>query len=270
MKMHEADCSVLDDWLRAQGSHPSRIPAEGVHIMGDENRSPGKAGLFVAGRQDGVLVEVCMEWHSAIASIASRLAPAEILSTFGAYELARATLPDGFGIWGPTWYYLATPALFRPQTCPSVRRMGKDESASVDRQLFWHAVPEPDSAGFGAFRGGRLVALAVANRRSEELWEIGIEVRPEAKGTGMGSGVFSAAGRFITHHGGLILARSAPWNVPSVRLLRRHGLRLVLQDLRLLPVPMRVPPQVLGHPSPGAALRQYYPAWAMNQDIEFR
>jgi len=30
-----------------------------------------------------------------------------LVSHFGTYELARFTLPDGLGVWGPTWCHVA-------------------------------------------------------------------------------------------------------------------------------------------------------------------
>ena len=57
------------------------------------------------------------------------------------------------------------------------------------------------------------------------------------------------------------------FNVPSARTLRSVGLQYAFMDMRVLPGPFKVPAQPLGRPYPGAQVYDYYPRWAMNQDI---
>ena len=83
----------------------------------------------------------------------------------------------------------------------------------------------------------------------------------------MGRAVMSGACRWILDQGRLILARSAQWNTPSVRLLRSMGLRYVLSDLQSQPGPFEVPPQALGRPLPDVEMRDRYPLWAQNKGI---
>jgi RimJ/RimL family protein N-acetyltransferase len=128
-------------------------------------------------------------------------------------------------------------------------------------------VPTDTCGSFGIFEDGRLVAHSVAWPRGDEAWEIGLDAVLDAKGKGLGRAVFDAASQWILDHDGLVIATTAPWNVPSVRTLRRCGLRYVIAELRDLPAPMRVPPQTLGAPLPGAELENYYPDWAQNRNI---
>jgi RimJ/RimL family protein N-acetyltransferase len=191
----------------------------------------------------------------------------ELFSVFGAYELSRVTLPHGYGVWGPSFFYLADAPSFLAPADPRVARLTPEQMSQVDPGLFWHCTLEPPSVGFGIRLDGALVALATVQPDASAVWEVGIDVVPDAKGCGLGRAVFGAAGRFILEQGRLVLGTVAPWNIPSTRTMRRLGMRHVMTALTTIPAPMRVPPQPLGAPLPGVELRNYYPDWAMNRSI---
>lgn len=257
-------------WLAGRGFPVGETPAHGIVVKTTPRMQAGSEGFWAVAGKYGATVMVCQEWLRDVRGIVDTLSITELFSPFGAYELAKVILPRGFGVWGPSWYFLGNGGSFSPCSGRQARRLTDTEQKRVDRRIFWHATPHSGSVGFGIFDNGRLVALAQAYPRTDALWEVGLDVHPEATRSGLGSQVFSAAGRFIRQQGATILARSAPWNVPSVRLLRRLGLKYAVQDLTLMPEPIRVPPQTLGRPVEGARLRQYYPDWAMNADIEPR
>ena len=251
-------------WIEASTGILPAPPVSGVRV---EPAPPGRFALRAWHDGRGALLCVREEWLAPARRVAAQLAPTELFSPFGAYELARFTLPEGAGVWGPSWYYAGNAETLSPTADDRVRPLGEEEQRALDANRFWHSIPKDESPSFGVFHSGRLVAHAVAWPRGSAVWEIGLDVLPEANGTGLGRAVFDAACRWILDRGALVVATTAPWNVPSVRTLRRCGLRFVLAELRDLPAPTRVPPQTLGAPLPGAELRDYYPPWARNAAI---
>jgi hypothetical protein len=213
------------------------------------------------------LVTAKPEWVGPLRPVVESLTGDELFSVFGAVELSRVTLPDGFGAWGPTWYYVADAPSFRGDSDPRVVTLTAQQIAAIDPEVFWHCRLGPEATYFGVYDEGDLTALAGAQPDDSEVWEISVDVAPRAKQRGLGRAVVGTAGRFILGQGRLMLAATAPWNVPSARLMRSLGMQLVLSDMRTMPAPFRVPPQVLGSPLPGAQMRHYYPDWGMNREI---
>ena len=97
-----------------------------------------------------------------------------------------------------------------------------------------------------------------------------MDVLADARGTGFGRAVVSAAGRWILDQGRLVMASTAPFNVPSARTLRSAGLQYGFTAMLGRPGVLKVPPQPLGLPYPGADVHNLYPDWAMNKDIRPR
>ncbi|MBM3498185.1 MAG: GNAT family N-acetyltransferase [Armatimonadetes bacterium] len=240
---------------------------DAVPVIACERDAPPLWAVNMGGR---TLVTVRPDWLDAVRTVVERLTFEELFSLFGAVELSRVTLREGWGVWGPAWYYAADAAAFLGRADARVARLSGEEVGQIDHDLFWHCPPDPQGVFFGVYEAGRLAALAEVHRNEGEAWEIGVDVAPEAKGSGLGRAVVGTAGRFILEHRRLVMATTAPWNVPSARTMRSLGMRHVLSDLRALPGPFQVPPQMLGSPLPGAELRQYYPTWAMNRDIRPR
>jgi hypothetical protein len=97
----------------------------------------------------------------ALGPIVSRLSLDELFSTFGAYELARVLLPDGFGVWGPSWYFVGDNDCFCPVQDARPVRLEADELAEkIDRRIFWHCFPDQALVGFGIYDENKLVAVA--------------------------------------------------------------------------------------------------------------
>ena len=215
------------------------------------------------------LVTTRPEWVEALGPIVSRLSLDELFSTFGAYELARVLLPNGFGVWGPSWYFVGDDDCFCPVQDARPVRLEADELAEkIDRRIFWHCFPDQALVGFGIYDENKLIAVASVRAEGNGPWEIGMDVSLEAKRRGLGRAVVSAAGSWILAHNRLILATTAPWNVPSARTLCSVGLQFVMSDMSAMPGPFRVPPQPLGSPYPGVEMHNYYPDWAINKDIK--
>ena len=192
-----------------------------------------------------------------------------LFSTFGAYELARATLPHGVAVWGPTFHLfgdMQTLEGMRNLSDSRVQFLDRSDLGGVDYSVFWHC--NPDSlAGFGVLDGDDLIALATVTDDGDPFLEIGMDVAPAAQRSGLGRAVVSTAATWILDQGKLVTATAAPFNSPSLRTLRSIGLRYAFTSMEGSKEPMRVGPQQLGLPLPDAAIYNHYPDWAMNSAI---
>ena len=77
-----------------------------------------------------------------------------VFSPFGTYELARATLPLGITIWGPSFYLFGDRNTVRPANDERVVKIGATELAEVDFSIFWHC-HQNALAGFAVYEGDR-------------------------------------------------------------------------------------------------------------------
>ena len=268
MKNHRL-LKKIQPWLeRELGVSIDRLGGPSAAVLATKPRSEGSRPLWAVRVQGQAMVTVREGWLEQVQSAVSTLSPDELFTVFGAYELARVTLPRGMGVFGPSWYLAADGDSFIPagDTRP-VQLAREDLAATVDSSVFWHCPLQQAAVAHAIFEENRLTALATTRSLGDLVFEIGVDVAPMAKSQGLGRAVVSAAGEWILRQGGLILAVSAPWNVPSVRTMRSLGLLLVLTDLDSMPAPFRLPPQPLGVPHPGAQVYDYYPAWAMNSAI---
>ena len=266
--------SVLVDsirpWLdKKLGVSSSLADVAPVPVCESEPRISVAAPMWAIRLGEHGIVTTRRQWVDALQTLVADLTLDELFSTFGAYELSRVLLPDGFGVWGPSWYLVGDESCFRPAPDDRPVQLDVEQLADkVDHRIFWHCFPGEAMVGFGIFQADELVALATVRDEDDLLWEIGVDVSPQAEGRGLGRAVFSAAGEWILEHHRLVLASTAPWNVPSARLLRSAGLQCVMSGMAAIPAPFRVPPQPLGSPYPGAELYNFYPDWAMNKDIK--
>ena len=135
------------------------------------------------------------------------------------------------------------------------------------RDRFWHCDWRTAAANFGMVEGDRLVALTTVRDIGAPVFEIGVDVAPDTGLRGLGGAVMKAAYRWILEQGGLVHARTSPWNVPSARLLRSVGLRNVLCELVGTRGGFKVPPQPLGKPRADTVVHDHYPVWAQNSEI---
>lgn len=257
--------STLGAGLDAFGADP--IPVIG--------QVPGFDGLPLAAiRLDrGALVSARNDWLEALRPVVTNLHPEMLFSVFGAYELARVTQPDGYSAWGPVFFFFGDASTWKDPKDPRVVRLSEDDLAAVDYARFWHCYFGEAHDGYGVMEDGALVALAAVLHYGEGVEEIGMDVMPEARGRGVGRAVVGAAGAAIIERGNLALATTSPWNVPSARTLRSAGFRYSYSQMMAFDAfdgAFPMPAQPLGRPYPGARMVNYYPHWAMNQDVEPR
>lgn len=206
------------------------------------------------------------EWTQSLRELASQLHPDILFSTFGAYELARVTLPYGVAVWGPDYYLFGDKRTVKVSKDSRVSHIGPADLVDLDYSVFWHCRSN-SLTGFAVFDGEKLLALSTVWDIGEPFYEIGMDVLPNARGNGLGGAVVGAAARWILGQGKLVTASVAPFNSPSLRTLRSVGLRYVFSKMKGLEGPMNLFPQQLGLPLPNTPVYNYYPDWAMNGAI---
>jgi RimJ/RimL family protein N-acetyltransferase len=257
-----SDFEGLEDWLAAR---LGRDLDGGIQAVAEDAHPEPLLAYRIGDRS---MMRVMRELTSEIAPIVEGLSHEELFSVFGTYELGRVTLAHGVSVWGPTYYYFGNRDTFRASDDKRVRRLSSEEVTRVaDKEVFWHCGWEEAVANFGVIEEDHLLALTCVHAIGNPVYEIDVDVVPGTGQRGLGSAVMSAACRWILENDGLILARTAPWNVPSARLMRAMGLQYVLCDLEGRRSDFRVPPQPLGKPRPDAVIYDHYPAWAHNQEI---
>ena len=256
-------------WLEKElGTSPDNWGNSSAKVTVNKNKSSKSRHLWAIRSQNRAIVTIPEGWLETLSPIINSLTLDELFSIFGSYELSRATLPMGTGVFGPSWYLFADGNCFQPNSDPRTIQLKKHElSELLDPLVFWHCSLKDAVISHAVFEGKNLVAVATTRLLGEKVFEIGVDVTPQAKSQGLGTAVVSAAGEWILEQEGIILAVSAPWNIPSVRTMRSLGLQLILTEMASLPAPFRLPPQALGLPYPGAPIYNFYPAWSMNSEI---
>ncbi len=232
MKNHRL-LKKIQPWLEGElGASIDRLARPSAAVLTTEPRSEGDRPFWAVRVEGQGMVTVSEEWLGQVQSVVSTLSLDELFTVFGAYEVARVTLPRGTAVFGPSWYLAADADSFisAGDTRP-VQLAREDLATTVDSAIFWHCSLQQAAVAHAIFEENRLVALATTRLRGDLVYEIAVDVAPQAKSQGLGRAVVSAAGEWILEQGGLILAVSAPWNVPSVRTMRSLGLRLVLTDM---------------------------------------
>ena len=266
------DMRLLDavgPWIEDHLNVPMSSAAEGgtavVAWSTDKPQAPLRA-LLAGGKS---IVALHPQWVDGVRRIIDDLPPDLLYSTFGAYELTRVTLPDGVGVWGPSWYLFADKDSPRPTKDERVVEISPAALAGIDFSLYWHC--QADSlAGFAVYEGDRMVGLATVWDHGGDVWEVGMDVLADARGGGLGRAIVSAGVEWILDSGHIAMASTAAFNVPSARTLRASGLRYVFSSLHGTEGIMNLPPQPLGLPFKGATVHNLYPEWAMNKDIQPR
>ncbi len=216
-------------------------------------------------------VIACREdWVEELRPIVSGQSLDMLFSTLGTYDLSKITLPAGVGVWGTSWFMFADESTLRPAEGHDVIHLTADEMRELDGDVYWHSFPDDAVAGFAIKDGGRIIALAGVRGEGDGVLEVGMDVLADARGSGLGRAVVSAAGRWILDQGNLVMASTAPFNVPSARTLRAAGLQYVFTAMLGRPGVLKVPPQPLGLPYPDAEVYNLYPDSAMNKDIRPR
>lgn len=267
---------ILETWIELQVGIPlSLLSTEPVPVfVAKEKLSQGgfsptyvDSGIAAVKVDELAGVVVKSELVEVLKPIVAGLHPDLLFSHLGCYELSKVTLPNGFGVFGPSWLLFADKSMVVSITDNRPVEVLESELLDVDRGIFWHTHINDSLARFAVFEGDRLVALSTVIDRGEPVCEIGMDVLPDAKGRGLGRAVVAAAAEWILQNNRIAMASVGPFNVPSARTLRSVGLRYLMSISNGIKGGFRVHPQSLGRPYPNAKMYDYYPRWAMNQDI---
>ena len=81
----------------------------------------------------------------------------------------------------------------------------------------------PDMLGVSAMHHGEIAAMAGASRDSQRMWQIGVDVRPDMRGKGLGSTVVSLLRNEIERRGRLPFYGTAMSHIASQRTALRAG-----------------------------------------------
>lgn len=128
-------------------------------------------------------------------------------------------------------YFLPDPAALRELRCPyETRLMGPENFRELYTPLWSNALCEKrrelDVLGVGAFDGaGKLVGLAACSADCDTMWQIGIDVLPEARRQGTASALTAELALEILRRGKVPFYCAAWSNIPSVRNAIRAGFR---------------------------------------------
>ena len=186
---------LLQPWLDHQlGISINSADADPVSVYSTPPRQQDQYGLWAVRVGEKGVITTRSEWLNPLKRSIADLSVDQLFSIFGAYELSRITLSDRIGVWGPSWVLVGDSGSFQPLNDERPVQLEADEIAQhADPDLFWHCFPDQPMAGFAIFEAGQLVALASVSPVSDDMWEIGMDVIPEAKERGLGRVVVSAS-----------------------------------------------------------------------------
>ena len=262
MPIHE----LLMPWIENQIGMPlSNLQTDPIPVVSSLKPESHPLTACKLGHRGAISSRV--EWIRTLQRLVQNIPMDILFSPFGCAELARVTLTDNYGIWGPNWYFFGDATTLKPYDDGRSKAYTPIQLGRIDHKLFWHCSQEAIQ-GFGIEEEGELVALAVVTEQSHPVWEIGMDVIPSAKARGLGRSVVSAAANWVVQNNRYVVATVGPFNVPSVRTLRASGLKYSFMTLKAAPGPFQIPPQPLGSPLPDAEVYNYYPQWAMNQCVK--
>lgn len=200
--------------------------------------------------------------------IISKLSTDEIFSTFGSFELSKITLPFGYGVWGPTWFMFTDTFCFDFSKDINVIDINEIEILKIDNKIFWHVAIQESIKSYGVYKNNNLIAVSTVQDRGDDVYEISMDVHPNAQSSGLGKALVSKAVNYVISLDKIAMASVGIFNIPSNRTLRSVGMEMLITDMKGLPGDFMIEPQPLGEPAPGYTVLNRYPYWAMNQNIK--
>ena len=159
----------------------------------------------------------------------------EIFAAGVVSRLAEFASRDGQIVHGPHLTFLVSSDRLRPVATPdgvSIALLLEGRIGAIpDRAYFPHALPaterpgRPTVAAATALARGYVVGVAAAGADSDDLWQIGVDVLPEAQGSGVGRAVVAALARWILDQGRVPYYAAATGNIRSQALATSVGFR---------------------------------------------
>jgi GNAT superfamily N-acetyltransferase len=154
-------------------------------------------------------------------------------------QLAQAVAEDGHWLAGPDLAYVCSRADFRPAAAPlpggvEIAVVERDGMAALYAHEGFHNAlgyslmhPCPDMLATVATRDGAVVGVAGASADCDTLWQIGVDVVPEARGAGLGRALVSRLTDAVFDAGRVPYYTTAVSNIASRSLALGLGYRPV-------------------------------------------
>ena len=176
----------LESWIEARFGVPtSALGLDPVPVL-----PAGEGGLPLAGVKIGEAAAVAArpDLVDRLRPVVASLPPDMLFAPLGCYDLARVTLAEGFGIWGPSWLLFGDETTVHPATDGRPVQVSEEDLADADRDVFWHTHIEGSMGRFAVYEDDRLVALATVEDKGDPVWEIGMDVAAGREGPRPGPG----------------------------------------------------------------------------------
>ncbi len=99
------------------------------------------------------------------------------------------------------------------------RPEGRDRRELIDVEM-----KRPDTAFFGLFEDGRMLAVGLATHDGRKGWVNRVAVDPYERGRGLGGEIIAACEAFLKEHGAEVIGcLIEDINYPSITLFQKHG-----------------------------------------------
>ena len=178
-----------------------------------------------------VVASVGEAWLEPVKDYIDRYPPEHLFETPNLHILNDLFEKEGGRVCFMAEYFLPDVNALRPLDCPyEMRLMGPEDFQMLYLPEWSNALCEKrrelDVLGMGAFDGAeRLIGLAACSADCETMWQIGIDVLPEARRSGVASALTSRLALEILKRGKVPFYCAAWSNIPSVRNAIRSGFR---------------------------------------------
>jgi GNAT superfamily N-acetyltransferase len=171
----------------------------------------------------------CLPWVRQVFGSAARDG---VLENARLREVTRRLEPFAQVLYGPFMRFSSSSEDLRPARAPArvtVRVEGSEAAGPLDPSAWPHALRRraddvrPLRLVGIARRGGEVVGVATATEDATALWQIGIDVAEDVRGTGVGRSLTTAVGAAVLDSGAAPYYGTTAANIPSMRTALSAG-----------------------------------------------
>lgn len=202
-------------------------------------RQPFVCQLVSYGR--GIVAAVRPDLQPAIAGYLHRWDAAHCMETPALYDLNDRLAPAGLRVRYMAEYFLPDPAALHPLPCAcETAVLTQADFAGLYTDDWVNALcrdrAELDVLGVGAYEHGKLIGLAACSADCDDMWQIGVNVLPQARRRGIAAALTSRLALEILRRGKVPFYCCAWCNLTSARNAIRCGFRPAWAELTAWPV----------------------------------